>query len=183
MATKPTVSQVATGSKATATQWNNAVYQQWQFLDIVKPLCVVSPSAVQSIPNNTFTALTFDTEVIDTDSQHSISTNTSRVVIGTTLGWYRCSGGVVFAGAAAASRYGAEVALNGVAVNGSQQFIASSGTATPLSAILIPTFVQATLSTDYVEMLVLQNAGVAMNTTVSGAARPIFCVEYVGTLQ
>ena len=38
-------------------------------------------SAAQSIPNATWTALTFDSETFDTDGFHSTSTNTSRITI------------------------------------------------------------------------------------------------------
>jgi hypothetical protein len=43
--------------------------------------CQLSKSADQSISNATFTALTFDTEDIDTDGFHSTVSNTSRITI------------------------------------------------------------------------------------------------------
>jgi hypothetical protein len=43
-------------------------------------------SANLTIANNTFTALTFNSELYDTDSYHSTSTNTSRITIPTGLG-------------------------------------------------------------------------------------------------
>lgn len=183
MATKPTVTQVATGSKATATQWNNAVYQQWQFLDIVKPVCQLTANAATSLVNGVWTAVNFDTEVIDTDSQHSTVSNTSRVVIGTTLGWYRCSGVVTFSGSATGSRYGAKLALNGTDVNGAQNLFANYSSSVQQTASLAAIFVQSTLSTDYVELLGFQSSGGAMNTQITSALRPCFSVEYMGTLQ
>lgn len=183
MATKPTVAQVATGSKATATLWNNAVYQQWQFLDIVKPVCQLTAGTVQSLVNNAWTTLNFDTEVIDTDSQHSTVSNTSRVVIGNTLGWYRCSGVVTFTGSAAGARYGAKLQLNGAEVNGTQNLFANYSSSVNQTASLQTIFVQATLSTDFVELLGFQQSGGAMNTIVASSNRSCFSVEYMGTLQ
>ena len=43
--------------------------------------CLLTNAASQSIAYNTVTALTFDTERIDTDAYHSTSTNTSRITI------------------------------------------------------------------------------------------------------
>ena len=43
--------------------------------------CVLTNSAAQSIANNTYTALTFNTESLDTDGFHSTSTNTNRITI------------------------------------------------------------------------------------------------------
>ena len=43
--------------------------------------CLLTNAANQSIPYNTATALTFDTERIDTDAYHSTVTNTSRITI------------------------------------------------------------------------------------------------------
>jgi hypothetical protein len=183
MATKPTVAQVATGSKATATLWNNAVYQQWQFLDVVKPVTQLTAGTATSMANNAWTAVNFDTEVIDTDSQHSTVSNTSRVVIGTTLGWYRCSGVVTFTGSATGSRYGAKLQLNGVDVNGAQNLYANYSASVQQTASLATIYVQSILSTDYVELLGFQASGGAMNTVVVSALRSCFSVEYMGTLQ
>ena len=41
----------------------------------------VSNSVPQTIPNNTYTTLTFDSEAIDTDAFHSTSVNTGRITI------------------------------------------------------------------------------------------------------
>ena len=43
--------------------------------------CLLTNAASQSIAYNTATALTFDTERIDTDAYHSTATNTSRITI------------------------------------------------------------------------------------------------------
>jgi len=43
--------------------------------------CVLTNSAAQSIANNTYTALTFNTESLDTDGFHSTVTNTNRITI------------------------------------------------------------------------------------------------------
>jgi hypothetical protein len=182
VATKPTIASVAIGAKVSAALWNAQVYNLGRFVDVTKPVTQLTQGAVQSVANNTWTAITFDTEVLDTDNQHSIVSNTSRVVIGGTLGWYRCSGTIPWTGSATGARYGAKLQLNGVDVNGSQNFSANYSSSINLSSTLSPILVQATVATDYVELLGFQISTVAMNTQVTAALRPSFVVEYVGTL-
>lgn len=43
--------------------------------------CYLQKSAAQSIANDTFTSITWDTETIDTDAYHSTATNTDRITI------------------------------------------------------------------------------------------------------
>ncbi len=183
MATKPTIASVAVGQKISAALWNAQVYTLGRFVDVTKPVAQLTPSAVQSILNNAWTAITFDTEALDTDNQHSTVTNTSRVVIGTTLGWYRISGSVAWTGSATGARYGAKITLNGADVTGSQAFFANSAASVNQHSVAPPVFVQATASGDYVELNGYQISGAAMNTIVTGALRSLLVVEYVGTLQ
>jgi hypothetical protein len=184
MATKPTVAQVATGSKATATQWNNAVYQQWQFLDVVKPVCRLVQTVSSNFTTGTWTAVPMDTEIIDTDSQHSTVSNTSRVIIGNTLGWYRVSGVVYMNVTVAGKRTASGVAFNGAGLplDGTPCIVYSDGVSLqgPASAV---GYVQATLSTDYVELYGWQESGGTVASTVVSPYRSSLVVEYLGTLQ
>lgn len=43
--------------------------------------CILANSTTQSIPNNTDTAITWNTETVDTDGFHSTVSNTSRITI------------------------------------------------------------------------------------------------------
>jgi hypothetical protein len=183
MATKPTAVQVAAGSKATSSQWNSgAPYTMWRFLDVVKPVCLAINTAAQSIPTGTtpLTAISFDTEAIDTDGQHSTVTNPSRVTIGNTLGWYRCTGTYFNSTNVSGKRIGAAIALNNTALV-PETIGYATGTAS--FSVTVVALVQATLSTDYVELQVFQETGVAANTSFTSPFRCCLLVEYVGTLQ
>lgn len=179
MATKPTIATVAVGQKISASLWNNAVYNDGNFWDNKKPVCYVAQTGAQSIPNNTLTAITFDSELIDTDGQHSTVSNTSRVVIGNTLGWYRITGTYFNGTNVSGTRIGAAIGLNGT-VQAPEVLAYAAGTA---AISVTPTaLLQATASTDYVELLALQTSGVAANTSFASPFRSTLLVEYVGTL-
>lgn len=181
MATKPVPTQWAAGSKLNAPQLNAGDYDVWNFIDRLKPLCVITQTVAQTgIAATTFVPVLFDSEIIDTDNQHSTTSNTSRVVIGNTLGWYRCSGAIAYATTGGA-RKGVELLQNGgSAITGSQHFFPPG---TSFHSVELPvTFVQATLSTDYVELAAWSDVA-ATSLAVSGAFRSMFAVEYVGTLQ
>lgn len=45
------------------------------------PTCKVTHSAVQEIPNNSFTGLSWDTNLINSTAMHSTSANSSRIVL------------------------------------------------------------------------------------------------------
>lgn len=184
MATKPTAVQVPAGGKATATEWNTqAPYNMFRFLDVFKPVCGVFNSAAQSIPQTTFTTVTFDSETVDTDGQHSTVTNTSRITIGGTLGWYRVWGMVPYVTNATGSR-AAYIWQNGSSIiTGSYTQIASGGGTFHTSVWTGPVYVQATVSTDYVELRAWQNTSGALNTSITTGVAPVFFAEYVGTLQ
>lgn len=184
MATKPSVALAAIGQKISATLWNNGVYRVWNFLDVTKPVCLAYQTATQSLTTSTFTAITMDSEVIDTDGQHSTSTNTSRIVIGNTLGWYRVSGAVAYAGSGAGNGRRVRLLANGGAsgVIGGHGSIAPGGTGFTM-CYLAPVLVQATLSTDYIELQGWQDSGGALLTLNNSQMESFLFAEYVGTLQ
>jgi len=68
--------QVLTADSSTTTglKWAAPTAASWVG-------CVLTNSAAQSIANNTYTALTFNTESLDTDGFHSTVTNTNRITI------------------------------------------------------------------------------------------------------
>jgi hypothetical protein len=179
MATKPSVALAAIGQKISATLWNNGVYRVWNFLDVTKPVCAAIQTVAQAaLVANTFTSITFDSEQVDTDNQHSTASNTSRVVIGNTLGWYRVTGAVCFS-VAAGTRIGAHIALNGTAISGSEEYVTlGSATFTSVTAFAL---VQATAAADFVELQGF--TAVSSAPQISGALKPYMTVEYIGTLQ
>lgn len=181
MATKPTIATVAVGQKISASLWNNAVYQDARFWDVTKPVCLAYQTVVQSLTSGTFTAITMDSEQLDSDGQHSTSSNTSRIVIGNTLGWYRVSGYVAYNTAAGGNTRDARLILNGATVNpGWLQESANSGGFA--SAPLQPVLVQSTLSTDYIELQGRQSSGGAVSTVFNSNMLSYILVEYIGTM-
>ena len=143
----------------------------------------VQQTAQTGWTSGTLTAITFgaSSEVIDRDGQHSTASNTSRVVIGNTLGWYRVSGTYVAAVNANVTRLQARIELNGAAVDGSFAGVGISGNFT--HAITTGTaLVQSTLATDYVEITAAEtvSSGTPIGTAVSTGAHSTLLVEWLG---
>lgn len=191
MATKPSIPAVVVGQKVSAAAWNAGVVGAWQFEDAQRPIFYAAQSVAQAVPTGftTFTAITFASEIIDRDNQHSTTTNTSRVNIGNTLGWYEASGVVNFAAVAsggAGEQRRAGILLNGAAVpdtNMGSQIILPyfTGTNSLVSVVVPPIVLQATASTDYIELGCGHNNAATINTSVSGSYRSHFRVVYLGS--
>jgi hypothetical protein len=120
-------------------------------------------SAVQSIGNATWTALTLDTNVFDSYSGHSTSSNTSRYVC-QAAGWYTCAGVYVAAANSTANR-GARLQVNGTAVQGSAAFVQAAGTGNA-SGVTTPTRDVYLNAGDYLELAAWQGSGAALNTAI-----------------
>ena len=154
----------------------------WDFA--TRPVFFATQAVAQSAwTSGAFTPITFTTEVIDRDGQHSTTLQTSRVVIGGTLGWYRVSGVYVPAGNTAATLVRSNLALNGVAINGSY---AAHQPTTSGNTLGIPTpvvIVQATTATDYVEINgAVTAASGTLGTAVGGSgATSALLVEWIGS--
>jgi hypothetical protein len=114
----------------------------------------VSNSAAISVPNTTFTALTFDTEQLDTDGYHSTVTNTSRITIpaGKT-GKFSINGAVTWNANATGDRY-LTLRLNGNAI-GSQLHM---GTAAGKNFGIFETIYSLDAG-DYIELFAYQASG------------------------
>jgi hypothetical protein len=111
----------------------------------------------QSIPNTTYTALTYDSENYDTDSFHSTSSNTSRLTIPTGKGGkYEVTAFVQWDNNATGFRI-VVIYLNGtynksIAVETSSGYLGQPGSYTMTLA-----------AGDYIEIYVYQNSGSARN--------------------
>lgn len=154
----------------------------WDFA--TRPVAFMAQAVAQTgWTTGIFTPVTFTTEVIDRDAQHSTSVNTSRVTIGTTLGWYRVSGVYVPAGNSAATLVRANLALNGTAIGGSYASMSPASTSSTLGVTTGPVVVQATLSTDYVELNgAVSAASGTLGTSVGGnGAVSALLVEWIGS--
>lgn len=134
-------------------------------------------AGVQSIPNNAFTAVNIDTEVIDTHGGHNPASNPQRYVA-QVAGVYELTGVVVFPASGTGTR-GAAFGYNSlsVAITGSEFLIAPApGFATTITAVSV--HVQMAVG-DYVTLLAFQNTGSAVNTSSVGAAMNSLAARWV----
>lgn len=137
--------------------------------------CRLTNSAAQSIPNNTLTAVTFDTELQDPFGMHSTTSNTSRVTV-PTPGWYAITGRVQWNVGAAGER-SLQIKKNGATVEASVDTDPSNFAATWLSEeINHHMWLDAN---DYIELIAFQNSGAAINSQVSANATPALVVVKV----
>jgi hypothetical protein len=136
--------------------------------------CQLRKSGDQSISNNTNTAITFDTEDIDTDGFHSNVTNTSRVTIPTGKGGkYLVTLQTRFEANSTGRRLG-QLYKNG-AIDTTFQFESvpsSSGAVTMGNS-----FFMNLVATDYIELFSLQTSGGNLNVTNTGV---FLGVQFVG---
>jgi hypothetical protein len=138
------------------------------------PMChLVQQTAQTGWTSNTLTAITFGTgsEVIDTDAIHSEGSNTSRLQIGLKLGWWEVSGVYAAASNSATTIIRAAMYKNGVVINGSFGGDQLSTTGSFYTASTPVLLVEATSSTDYVELYGHQTAasgtiGTAINSSM-----------------
>ena len=193
MATVPTALTAAVGDKVAASTFNSGVKDPINFLLKVTSgnraaVCLTQNSAQTGWTDSAFTAVTFDTETLDNDAQHSTSSNTSRVVIGTTLGWYLVSGTYASASNTNGNNRRAAIYLNGAVINGTQAVAAlgrkADSTSVGLCTVTTPWFlVQSTASGDYIELMGYMSTGSAgtIGTAVSASYRSSLTVVYLGS--
>lgn len=143
------------------------------------PLAQMRQTTLQTLANNTWTALTFGAEDVDTDVDnvggHSTSSNTSRFTA-RYPGWYQCSGAVGFAANVTGIR-GARWAVNGVAMDAGGPTLQTTGS----SFAVIPAATEAFYLTvgDYVELFALQVSGGNLDTAVVSTVQSTMVVLWV----
>jgi hypothetical protein len=135
--------------------------------------CLVYGSTDQNISNNTFTALTYDSEINDTNTYHSTSSNTSRITIPSgKAGYYQVYANAAFSANASGSR---------------QLFIRKNNTDVIFSAMggynngRNVVFISGTINCavgDYLEIFAYQESGSTLD--VGGGTRNYFGVDYLG---
>lgn len=118
-------------------------------------------STSQSIPNNTGTAISFDTETRDDNACYD-SGNPTRLVAPVT-GWYIIGTHVTFATAASGKRV-VDVRLNGVTYAASQ-YADSDNEAADINVNVVYYMTAA----EYAEVTVYQNSGASLNATAAKA--------------
>lgn len=158
MGTVPTPATAVAGVAATAAQGNSwRDSNNWSLSN--HPLFIGTRSTTQSIPNNTATAMLLDQEAIDSDSGHSLVSNTSRYTP-QTPGYHEIKGFGNFA-AAANGRRQVEVRFNGAtSLDVDSRPTNGAGAATHGNASWKAYF---NGTTDYVEVIVFQDSGGAIN--------------------
>lgn len=138
--------------------------------------CSLYKSANQSIATATNTAITFDTELKDTDAFHSTATNTSRITIPAgKAGFYLITGQINFASNSTGLRQGV-IYKNGAlmtisftqgAVNGDW----SGGSISQISELAVA---------DYLELFAYQTSGGNLNINGGATYGAAFQVQYLG---
>jgi hypothetical protein len=156
--TAPTVSNYDTGA-----WWNANVYQMLTY-GLNPPIMVCTQTVTQSVANNTWTAITLDTEQQDTYGGHSTSTNTSRYTA-QVAGWYTVSGVTVWGNNATGVR-GSRIHVNGSAIQGTCQLVTAVTTGS-LTGVSTPTRTVFLNVGDYVEVGGYQSSGAALSTGVA----------------
>jgi hypothetical protein len=138
--------------------------------------CSVTNTTVQSIANNTETAITFDSEEFDTDGFHSNVTNNTRITIPAGKGgYYNIVAQVTFAANSGGSNRNASIFKNGTRIATVSMNQQGAG------AYAVPTLnkIVSAVATDYFEIKAEQNSGGSLNTR-DGGIEMIFQATLIG---
>lgn len=143
-----------------------------------KPLVRMVQTVAQSIPDNTQTALTFTTEEIDTHGFHDTGSNTSRITP-TVAGYYRFTGTYMSGVPTTLVSIDCSLRKNGGTAaapgnRGQAGAIAQSQSSTAIFT--------CNGTTDYVEVVALQDSSGAVNTNVSSRFSSVFECEFLRPL-
>lgn len=154
-----------TGDVITSGHWNTDLTSNIAWLATDKPMVRANNAGTQSISNNSWTALTFDSEDFDNATIHSTSSNTSRLTFAT-AGKYLV-GGASVSGQASGTDYDTAVAL----VVGGATYIARSTHAGVTANYIYPSIasVYAFAATNYVELFAWHQFGSDINWGEQGA--------------
>ena len=173
MATVPTTQTIAVGEKNLAAEYNSFIRDALAFL-LSPPRCSLYQTATTNMSTSgTASVIAFDTELYDTDSMHSTSSNTSRITCNA-AGLYLVTATLGFAANATGFRR-LDLRKNGSAT----PFATVSHAAAPTlsSSVSISEFVQLSVG-DYIEMFGTQTSGGAL-ASVAGADWTNFAAQWV----
>lgn len=139
--------------------------------------CRVYNSAVQSIPNNATTAVTFDSEQSDVQAMHSTVSNTSRITVPASWGGQYLIGSQINWAGVAGYIFAANIRINNVnnLIEGTTPSSASVNGGIPLCTL------NTLVAGDYVETWVYQNSGIALNTALITGSSPMFWAAWQGS--
>ncbi len=136
--------------------------------------CRVIKSAAQTIPNTAWTPIQFDAEYFDTDVMHDNVTNNTRITI-KTAGYYMVGGSVEWVSNVVGARL-MQIWKNGStvltsAVHNSDQYGNAPGALSTVHYMAV---------NDYLELVVYQGSGGALNTVTLYDYSPVFWAMRVG---
>ena len=132
-------------------------------------------NAAQSIPHATITVLAFNSERYDTDAIHDPVTNNSRLTA-KTAGKYVISANVLYAPHSTGVRY-LRIRLNGAIYIA---MVRDDAIAAPETSDLSVTTIYSLSVNDYVEVIVYQTRGGALNVLSVSEHSPEFSMQRVG---
>ncbi len=139
-----------------------------------KPIVKVTNSAAQSVGSAAYTALTFDTESFDTDTEHSTSSDTSRLTARVD-GKRRVSYSIQFASNSTGTRTG-RVRKNGATLV--ESLPAINATTGGNDTTVKGSFIVEMFATEYVELEAYQDSGSPLN--IQAGVGTTFEMELVG---
>jgi hypothetical protein len=151
-------------------------------LTVEGPCVRLVQTVAQSIADNTATALTFSTEELDTNGFHDTGSNTQRITPNI-AGWYRffgnyCTntlpGTLVFQACYLRKNGGGGTSIAPVGKGGLPSTVSQSQQATAL--------ISMNGSTDYVEVMAIQDSTGSANTAVSAFLSSVFECQFVRNL-
>lgn len=159
---------------------DNAVWED--IAELVDPVvCFLVQAAVQSIPDNVATALTFATgsTIVDTHTSHSESVNTTRITP-PKPGVYEFGGEYVTQGMTTPASRSAHVRKNGATAlaPGARD----AGTTITSSPGGVLTITEMNGSSDYCEFMATQDSAGATNTSASAQLSSTFYCKYLRPL-
>lgn len=135
-------------------------------LTIRKPSCRLVQAVVQSIPDNTATAITFTTEDDDDLGFHDPVTNNTRVTP-TIPGWYRFNGTYFSATLTTPVLFAVYFRKNNTGSHPpGKRALYQAGVVSP--GVSCSALIEMNGTTDYVELVALQDSAGATNTASTG---------------
>lgn len=152
------------GETVTAAIMNTHVRDNLAYLAAPALFVGVQLSA-QAIPNTGLTAITLDSEVIDTDGGHSTVTNTSRYAV-PFAGYYDVDAVILYSANTTGQRRAA-VYVNGSEVIEANFAAVTTGGAT--TSATVATIVGPLSIGDYIEIYGFQTGASSLNTFTSGS--------------
>jgi hypothetical protein len=162
--TVPVIASEAPGNFLTGALWNANIKAMGDWLMGAAgqgpPRFRAHQGTVQSVPDNTWTALTLDVEDFDSDNGHSTTTNSSRYTV-QVAGTYFVVGSVGFAPNATSMR-AVRIQVNAVSVPGS--FVKTPAAPTGNSHGLVTSCHVVVDVGDFIEVQGIQASGAALNT-------------------